>query len=372
MDGSSHLRILIVDDSVLYRKIIASALNDLPDAEVVGVAANGRLALQQIELLRPDLVTLDLEMPEMDGLQVLERLSEMASPPGTIMLSALTSHGAETTVRALHLGAFEFVLKPIGSDVAANVEKLKSSLLARVEAFRASRGGLRAGRPAPRPIRREGAGAAAPARPATPPAPSAPTRPPEVVLIGVSTGGPAALNQVVPKLPDGFPLPVLIVQHMPPLFTQSLARDLCDRSRLRVEEARHGQIVTPGTVLIAPGGRQMKVVRTADHVQVVLTDDPPENSCRPAVDYLFRSAVEAYCGACLGVILTGMGSDGTEGARCIKQGGGTVLAQDAHTCVVYGMPRSVVEHGLADGVFPLDQIEAEIARRAGAKEALCI
>ncbi len=372
MDSASHLRILIVDDSVLYRKIIASALNDLPDAEVVGVAANGRLALQQIELLRPDLVTLDLEMPEMDGLQVLERLSDMPNPPGAIMLSALSSHGAETTVQALHLGAFEFVLKPIGGDVTANVEKLKSSLLARVEAFRVSRGGSCTRPAAPRPVRRPSVSDALPARPATPPTPSAPTREPEVVLIGVSTGGPSALNQVIPKFPAGFPLPVLIVQHMPPLFTHSLARDLCDRSKLRVEEARHGQIVSPGTVLIAPGGRQMKVVRTGNHVEVVLTDDPPENSCRPAVDYLFRAAVEAYRGACLGVILTGMGSDGTEGARCIKQRGGTVLAQDEHTCVVYGMPRSVVEHGLADGVFPLDQVEKEIVRRAGMKEAVCI
>jgi two-component system chemotaxis response regulator CheB len=357
------LRVLVVDDTVTYRKILSDMLGELPGVTVVGAAANGKIALDKIAQFKPDLVTLDLEMPDMDGLEVLRRLRASGSDAGVIMLSAFTAASADATLAALKAGAFDFVLKPSGGTLQENSNRLRTMLGTKLRAFARQRGvhQLLAGVPsAPSP----------PPRPAMPPRDLGPAVV-EAVLIGVSTGGPKALTEMLPRLPAELPVPVLIVQHMPPLFTRSLADDLNNRCRLRVAEAQAGQTVETGHILIAPGGRQMGIHRNEDRVEVYIADDPPENSCRPSVDYLFRSAVEVYGRNLLGVIMTGMGNDGTAGCQLLKQRGGRMIAQDEASCVVFGMPREPIARGLVDVVAPLDRIAAEIVRLVGRGVAAC-
>ncbi len=356
------LKVLVVDDSVVFRSVVRDLLNAHPDVSVVGVAANGRIALRQVELLRPDLLTLDFEMPELDGLGVLKALKEQGThAPGAIMLSAFTQQGARVTIEALHLGAFDFVPKPQTSSPTESRRELQRTLLPKVDAFAVSRGLPRSGKavsgsPAAtsrrQPVARKRLVSASPVFKLQP----------QVVAIGVSTGGPEALLHVIPRLPADFPLPVLLVQHMPPVFTRSLAEDLDRRSRLSVCEAEDGQQVRRGWVYIAPGGKQMKVVQQGGQPTIRITDDPPVKSCRPSVDYLFESLVETYQGRVLAVVMTGMGDDGADGCQRLKAAGGTVIAQDRATCVVWGMPRAVVERELADFEVPLDEIPSTILR----------
>ena len=287
------IRVLVVDDTVTYRKIVAGVLAEVPNVEVIGSAPNGKIALYKIEHLRPDLITLDLEMPEMDGIEVLQHLKERNDPVGVIVLSASSDHAASATMTALNLGAFDFVLKPTGNSLAETVEEIRSKLESKINAFVRARdkrsardtsfdpGGARAD--AQRADRRkESTGLADHFSEQV-------TRKPEVIALGISTGGPAALLELLPTLPADLASPLLIVQHMPPLFTKSMAEDLDRRTELSVAEATDGQFFSPGQVLLAPGGRQMGVERTAGGTIVRVTDDPPENSCRPSVDYLFRS-----------------------------------------------------------------------------------
>ncbi len=359
------LRVLVVDDTVVYRKVISDILAQMPGVEVVGVAANGRIALQKIDQLRPDLLTLDLEMPELDGLGVLRHLQQTRQPVGAIMLSAFTTAGADATIAALKLGAFDFVLKPATGSMAESAEALRRDLQPKLEAFARSRL-LRAA------VR-------IPAEPRAVPAPAPPPRPampgpvgrPLVVAIGISTGGPQALTTMLPMLPGDLAVPVLIVQHMPPKFTRSLAEDLNSRCVLKVSEGQDGQRVSPGEVVIAPGGAQMRIERSENLPVVRITDDPPENSCRPSVDYLFRSVAHEFGGQAVGVIMTGMGSDGTLGCRLLKRRGATIVTQDEATCVVYGMPRAPAEEGLSDVIAPLDRIAPEIVRLAGKGAPVC-
>lgn len=360
---SLPIRILVVDDTALYRKIVGDVLRTLPGVEVVGTAFNGQVALEKIQELRPDLVTLDLEMPQMSGVEVLRCLRASDSTAGVVMLSAFTSAGATATTEALRLGAFDFVLKPSGHNPAANVEVLQQRLSACIAAFAHSRGrqwpAPTAGEPLPRvdaPVAKMQASHVVPALASVSP---------HVIVLGISTGGPEALTQLIPALPADLAAPLLIVQHMPPLFTKSLADDLNQRSQLHVYEAVDGQLAQPGECIIAPGGRQMKIERTEAGPLVRITDDPPENSCRPAADYLFRSAAHHYGAQVLGVVMTGMGSDGALGCRLLKRHGATVLAQNKETCVVFGMPSAVVEQGLADAVLPLRDIAAQITAIAG-------
>ncbi|MBN1910156.1 MAG: chemotaxis response regulator protein-glutamate methylesterase [Pirellulales bacterium] len=367
-------RVLIVDDTVTYRKIIADVLAGIPGIEVVGTAPNGQIALQKIENLHPDILTLDLEMPIMGGLDVLRHLQRSKSDVGAIMLSAFTKEGAETTMEALSLGAFDFVLKPSGALPGKNIEQLRHELRPKIEAFARTR-----------QIRRLlGGGAPAPPRRTAAAAPAAgdihqrmqriarqATGKPEAVVIGISTGGPQALTKMIPQLPTDLPVPVLIVQHMPPLFTKSLADDLNRRSRLTVCEAVEGQPVLPGFVFIAPGGKQMRIIRDTTSLSIQITDDPPENSCKPSADYLFRSASHVLGGNVLGVIMTGMGYDGSQGCRLLKRCGAPILCQDEASCVVFGMPRQPIEEELADVVAPLDRIAEEITRMVGKGVAAC-
>ena len=346
------VRVLIVDDSALYRKVVRDVLSDAPGVEVLGVAANGRIALRSADSLKPDLITLDLEMPEIDGLGVLRELQRRGSDVGVVVLSGHSQAGAKLTTAALELGAFDFVVKPSGADHAANAARLQRELLPKLAAFARSR-------------RSQSPSLVAATR-----FPEPGDQPPRVVAIGVSTGGPAALATVLPALPGDFSLPIVIVQHMPAVFTRTLAESLNESCSLHVQEAQNGVPVEPGNVYIAPGGKQMKVVRPNSRTTLRVTDDPPENNCRPAVDYLFRSVAELYGTQSLAVVLTGMGDDGTEGCRLLKSRGARIIAQDAASCVVFGMPRSVIQAGLANVVSPLDEVATTI-RQLVERPALC-
>lgn len=352
----SVLRVLIADDSVLYRTVIARSLESLGNVEIVGSAATGREALERIRNLSPDLVTLDLTMPELDGLGVLRQLKLEKHPCEVIMISASTRQGAESTLEALRLGAVDFIAKPAEGGPQGSAEELTDQLkrkLAVVRLRKQSSVGKVTGSVISVPPERHlpgslrGRGVA--------------DRSPEIIAIGTSTGGPQALEQVICRLPAELPVPVVIVQHMPATFTASLAETLNRKSSIRVVHAHEGQKLVAGTVFLAPGGKQMKLKRTFDgNVRIALTDDPPERHCRPSVDYLFRSVAEVYLGRALGIIMTGMGDDGVAGLRDMKARGATVLAQDEASSTVFGMPKEAIRAGLVDAVVPLDRIAPEI------------
>lgn len=349
--SSATLRVMVVDDSSLYRKVVSEALSTLPNVEVVGVAANGRIALDKIDQLKPHLLTLDLEMPELNGLGVLRELKDRQANIGAIVLSAFSTSGARSTTAALEGGAFDFALKPNTSSLEKSQTQLIEQLGPKIKAYQQSRT-MRAAPKADSCI-----ADAAPAQ--TRQRPQA-QMPPSILGIGVSTGGPATLSQLIPKLPADFPVPVVIVQHMPPIFTKSLAEELDKASQVTVVEGADGMALEPAKVIIAPGGKQMKVQRVDRQAIVQVTDDPPEKSCRPAVDYLFRSLAENYGPACVGLVLTGMGDDGLLGCKLLKRRGATIIAQDEQSSVVYGMPRQIAEHGLADAVTSLDRLPQQI------------
>lgn len=355
----SRIRVLVVDDSVVIRRLVTHALSEDPAFEVVGSAANGAIALARIPQLNPDVVTLDIQMPEMDGLETLRQIRKQYPDLCVIMFSTLTERGATATLEALMLGANDYVTKAanVGS-LDVSMAALRSELIPKIKQFFVLPGEPQAAAPAPVP-------AAAGARPS--PAPALRSAPlvrsrPKVVAIGVSTGGPNALSIVIPALPADFPLPVLIVQHMPPLFTRFLADRLAAQSRIRVAEAEDGMRVEAGKALIAPGDYHMQVARRDGEVVVRLDQGPPENSCRPSVDVLFRSVEEVYGGAAISVILTGMGHDGLRGTQVLKASGAWVIAQDEASSVVWGMPGAVVQAGLADRVVSLDQVATEILK----------
>ncbi len=347
------LKVLVVDDSAMYRKIVRDVLNSTAGIEVVGCAANGVVALNQIKALRPDVVTLDFEMPQLDGIGVLKKMASLPHAPAAIMISAFTTSGAKATTTALQEGAFDFILKPATKSLDESVRQLRRDLLPKLEACRSKT-----------LLKQPSARISKPAqlRPA-PPKRIAKPRPrpglrgkPEMVGFAISTGGPKALTRLLPQLPAKFPCPILLVQHMPPMFTASLAADLDQRCKLQVIEGAEGLTPRAGQIVIAPGGKQMRVALRDGQPKIEITNDPPERNCKPAADYLFRSIAEAYGGKSVGVVLTGMGDDGTVGARAIKDQGGVIIAQDEASCVVYGMPKSIVDNDLADFVEPLDNV----------------
>ncbi len=356
--GSSKLRVLIVDDTVLYRKILSDVLRNIPQVEVIGSAPNGKIALSKIEQLHPDLITLDVEMPEMDGLQTLEHLRRMSERPAVIMVSSLTRKDAMVTMKALQLGAFDFITKPEKTGIQENVKELTQQFIPKINALlRRKSGGYVSG--ASSTASTVSSTVSAPVRPATR---STLITPPRAVTIGISTGGPQALGEVIPRLPGDFPVPIYIVQHMPPVFTRALAESLDKKSALTVVEAQNGVSGKPGHVYIAPGGKQMKIVRDGIFGAIRLTDDPPENHCKPSADYLFRSAKEVFGPSVLAVIMTGMGRDGTEGLKVMKQSGAYVLAQDEATSVVFGMPMEAIKAGVVDEIVSLNNIPARLVQ----------
>jgi len=370
MTADKPLRVLVVDDTVIFRKTVSDILMELPGVEVVGIAHNGKIAISKISSLNPDLLTLDIEMPEVNGLEVLEYIRKGALDVGAIILSTLTHEGGEMTIKALELGAFDFIPKPQGNDMKENRRIIKNTLAPMLKAY--------ARRKEIKSILKDGPQPAGEAR--TPLRHT--TRPSsiiqrmgaitgkrgrsEIVAIGVSTGGPTALSKMLPEISPNLGVPVLIVQHMPPIFTQSLANSLNTKCAMKVKEAVDGESVQPNMVFIAPGGKQMKVAAGADGKSRIIriTDDPPEKSCKPSVDYLFKSVAQHYVGRATGVIMTGMGSDGLEGLKQMKKNGAIVIAQDETSCVVYGMSKEPIESGIVDIVAPLDKIAGEITRTA--------
>ncbi len=360
MTVARRIRVLIVDDSAVMRSLLRSVLLSDPGLEVAGTAADGASALEILRLERPDLIVLDVEMPVMDGLVTLRELRARNHSMPVIMCSSLTQRGARVTIEALASGASDYVAKPSGQEGRESaIRALAQELIPRI---RALTGHLQA-RPA--------AAAALRTVLATPPTlPSAPQSPakPSVLAIGVSTGGPAALDVLLPVLPAGFSLPVLIVQHMPEVFTRLLAERLSHRCGLRVSEVAEGMPAIAGGIYIARGNWHMEALpgaRPGAPATLHLTQDPPENHCRPAVDTLFRSAARVYGSGVLAVVLTGMGYDGLIGSRLIREQGGSVLAQDQATSTVWGMPGAVAQAGLAYKVLPLAAIAPEILRIAG-------
>jgi two-component system, chemotaxis family, protein-glutamate methylesterase/glutaminase len=344
----TKIRVLVVDDSVVIRKLISDGLAKDPLIEICGSAANGRIALQKIPQCNPDLVTMDIEMPDLDGISAVRELRKTYPKLPVIMVSTLTERGAAATLAALSAGASDYVTKPanVGA-LAEGAKRIQDELLPKIKSL--------CGRDStPPPVPRK----------LTLPAPSAAMiEPPQILAIGCSTGGPNALAEVIPALPGNLPVPVVIVQHMPPVFTRMLAERLTANSKLRVVEARPGLVLEPGLAVIAPGDFHMTIERKGVNVVVALNQQPHENSCRPAVDPLFRSVAKVYGPAVLSVILTGMGQDGLRGCEWIREAGGQVLAQDEASSVVWGMPGFVVKAGLAHRVLPLDSMAPEITRR---------
>lgn len=347
------IRVLIVDDSVVIRRLVTHALEENANLEVVGAAANGAIALERIPQLNPDVLTLDVEMPVMDGLETLSRVHRDYPLIRVIMFSTLTERGAEVTLDALRAGADDYVTKASNEgSLDRSLLRLREELVPRIEQFF----DVPERKPVAKPVSQ-----IIPHTFFAPPAATAP----RAVAIGVSTGGPAALTELLPELPAWFPLPIMIVQHMPPLFTRLLAERLNSNCALHVREAKNGDRVEAGEILIAPGDFHMKAAADSAGTVVLLDKSPPQNSCRPAVDALFTSMREVYGGAVLAVILTGMGQDGLRGSQVLKAQGACVIAQDEASSVVWGMPGAVVNAGLANQVVSIDRIAAEILKRAG-------
>ncbi len=346
------IRILVVDDAVVARRVISDILSDEEGLEVVGTAPNGRIALTKIERLKPDLVTLDIDMPELDGMETLGRIR--ADHPGVdvVMVSNLTQRGARVTVDALFLGAADYVTKATQttSPDAARAH-LRDQLIPKIRAlFLERKGGTK-----PPPTYRRTSRSGAPGR----------VKKIGIVAIGASTGGPNALADVLKNIPGGFLAPVVIVQHMPKNFTAFLAERLDSRCALNVREAEDGSVLTPGSAWIAPGDLHIKIRQSGGQVQIATDDGPLVNSCRPSVDVLFRSVATCFNSSTLAVVLTGMGQDGLEGSRAIAAAGGRIVVQDEATSVVWGMPGHVANQGLADTVLPCSDIGPEIVRRVG-------
>jgi two-component system chemotaxis response regulator CheB len=354
-------RVLVVDDTSLFRRIVSDALAGIEEVEVVGTASNGKLALARMAELQPDLVTLDIEMPEMNGIEVLKAMRGARQNATVIMLSSLTVKGGQMTIRALEAGAFDFITKPEGRSQEESLAQLRDSLRPIIQTLarqREIRSILK-----PRAITAPAAGLGAPVipdavLPRTPGRKGAP-----IVLIGVSTGGPTALAELLPAWPAKIGAPIFIVQHMPALFTEALAQRLQTKSAIRVKEAQDGEAAEADCAYLAPGGKQMKLAPgQKGGITICITDDPPENACRPSVDYLFRSVALNFPGRSIAAILTGMGNDGTAGTRMLKRGGCFTIAQDEASCVVFGMPREAIQAGVIDTIVPLNQIAGRIVR----------
>jgi two-component system chemotaxis response regulator CheB len=349
LPDSKKKRVLIVDDAVVVRRTLSDAISNDPALEVAGTAGNGRIALAKFSSLRPDIVLLDIEMPEMDGLETVRELRKIDRHIPIIMFSTLTERGAAATLDALTLGATDYVTKPSNADMAGTLETVSHDLIPRIRAL-----------------------CHLPETQATVPAscPDLPVivrKPPllapvQVVAIGVSTGGPDALARLLPSLPSNLAVPLVIVQHMPPIFTAMLAARLAAKSALPVHECQSGQALTPGCAYIAPGDFHMVVSNEGGPPHLRTHQGPKENYCRPSVDVLFRSVAQVYGARSLAVVLTGMGQDGLKGCEMLGGLGARIVVQDEATSVVWGMPGFVARSGLADKVVPLDHIGAEIVR----------
>lgn len=337
---TASIRVLVVDDSALMRKLIPQILANDSSIQVVGTAMDGHFGLKKIEELQPQVVTLDLEMPGMGGLDMLKEIMRTHRVP-VIVVSSHSTQGASVTLKALSMGAFDFVSKP--ADVSARMPEIAQELISKIKAAAQSRG-VKIAAPGP---------AAVPVEKATPSNAKRPTR---VVAIGVSTGGPQALQYVLPQLPRDFPGTILIVQHMPEGFTEMFSRRLDEICAIRVKEAQSGDLLLPGRALVCPGSRHLKVRRLPLGDVAVLSDEPRVNGHRPSVDVLFKSVAEEFGNKAIALLMTGMGEDGAQGFGLVKQAGGMTIAQNEDSCVVYGMPKAAIERGYALRVVGLEAI----------------
>ncbi len=354
---AGKIRVLVVDDSALMRRVICNLLEEDPDLRVVGTAVDGIEAIERVLELKPDVVTLDLEMPRLDGLQTLGYLmSEHPTP--CVMLSAFTPSGAEATLKALEYGAADFIQKPSGS-ISLNLERVKEELIAKIKVAKGidlKRLTFRDGEAKPKPL--DIGKAAYDAELA---ANTTPSRVERLVLIGCSTGGPRALGELIPALSKNLKAAVLVVQHMSAGFTKSLAARLDRDSAISVKEAEEGEILRNGVVYLAPGDWHMEIEKKGFEAKVRLNQKPPQLGVRPSVDVLFASVAAAYGDKVLALVLTGMGRDGTRGLKVLKEKGAKTLVQDESSCVVFGMPRSAIQAGLADQVLPLSGLASAVA-----------
>jgi len=380
------IKVLVVDDSVVVRRLIVDSLTGAPDIEVVGTAANGLLAQAKIDQLKPDAVTMDIEMPQMDGIAAVRELRKRHKHLPVIMFSTLSAAGASATLEALSAGATDYVTKPsnVGS-IAESIAAVREQLVPKIHALAGRRqpgsatrpgqppgrpgasqppagrpGGPVPGRPGLAPLRPTGPATAGPARPARRAGPAGRI---DILAIGSSTGGPDALTKVLQALPADLPVPVVVTQHMPPVFTRMFAERLDRSTSLHVVEAGDGMELAPGTVYIAPGDKHLVLQRRSTATLTQLSGAPPENSCRPAVDVMFRSVAALFGASAFATVLTGMGYDGRGGAKVLREAGAEILAQDEASSVVWGMPGAVVGAGLADEILPLDRIAAALMQR---------
>jgi two-component system chemotaxis response regulator CheB len=354
-EAARKTRVLVVDDSVVMRRLLAEAISSDPDLEVAGYAANGEIALALLDQLAPDVVTLDVEMPVMNGLSTLKAIRAAGRRLPIIMFSTLTNRGAEATIDALALGAGDYVTKPTGAgSYDAARERIREALVPRIKALCrrsvAVPARIETTRFRQRSFQRKVTAEAI-----------------KIVGIGCSTGGPNALTQLLPAIPCDFPAPILIVQHMPPAFTRFLAQRLNSLCHLPVEEAEQGAIVQPGKIWIAPGGHQMSVESGEGQTRIKITEEPPENSCRPSVDVLFRSIADVFASSALAVVLTGMGQDGLRGCERLSATGAEIVVQDEATSVVWGMPGFVARGELADAVLPIAEIGPYVVERVATR-----
>jgi two-component system chemotaxis response regulator CheB len=354
----SHVRVFVVDDSVVFRKLLLNAINSIPNVRSVGVASHGQEAIELIPQVKPDLITLDLNMPVMNGIETLRQLKKVYPHYKVIIISAHSSEGAQATLQALEEGALDFITKPENVDTDLNIKQLfdrLSSFISKYFIFNKPSETISETVIVPKASDFISA-----------PIPSASHQfsfKPEIIAIAISTGGPNALAELLPLFPQNFPLPILIVQHMPRLFTKALADNLKCESTINIVEAQDEEIVRAGTVYIAPGGFQMKVVRRGEQVVIQIVDAPAENHCKPSADFLFRSVAQVYGGNAIGVIMTGMGSDGVLGLRLMKRHGTLVIAQDQKTSTIWGMPKAAIDAEVVDMVLSLKEIAEEIKRQ---------
>ncbi len=358
---NNPITVVVIDDSAFMRKSISMMLESDPGIKVVAVARDGREGIEMIRKHHPHVATMDIEMPGMNGLDALKVImKEMPLP--VLMFSSLTTEGADSTMEALNLGAVDFIPKDM-SYVNVNITTKKAELIDKVRSIANTplfRSRFKTLHRAP--------GSSAPATTAAPKPPAgivrsvkSPSRRDfQAMVLGISTGGPFALLQMLPQLPENFPLGIAIVQHMPPRFTHSLAERINSLANITVKEAEQGDVMQRGLALIAPGGKHLTFRKNGSEMVAQISELPSNTLYRPCADIMMTSAVESYSGPLLGVIMTGMGKDGLEGLRLLKKKGGYVVAQNEDSCVVYGMPKAVVDDGIADAVLPLDEIAATL------------
>ena len=369
LNNTKKTKILVVDDSAFMRKALTIMIESDPSLEVIGSARDGNEAIEKVESLNPDIVTLDVEMPRMDGLEALKSIME-SNPVPVLMVSSMTNEGAGATLDALELGAIDFIPKKL-SYVSLDILKIKEELLSKIKHIANRKHVLMARYKCAKAFQT----ASNMTTTITPPPithnesrskfikkyAGKLSHPINIITIGCSTGGPMALQQIIPAIPPSIPSPIIIAQHMPETFTASLAERLNSLSKINVKEAEDNEPVEIGTVYIAPGGKHLLVKRNGAKAIINLSTEPEDNLYKPSIDIMMNSIAESYGKYSLGVILTGMGQDGLEGVRTIKEKGGVIIAQDEDSCVVYGMPKVIIEAGLSDHISPLDNVANEIA-----------